>query len=139
MTITGGRAATRITAPGLVIGTVAGLFAALFALVAGAPAAWAVTGGLLLAVPLAVFGAGCSALRLSGRLRTGAFAPIALYWLIAFPLARLIQEVGTRLVVGDGFALPPQPGSFLVYQALISIGFTIGFVWVQERLVRGGA
>ncbi|SFS78310.1 hypothetical protein [Saccharopolyspora flava] len=131
--------AARITAPGLIIGAVAGLFTALFALVAGAPAAWAVTGGLLLAVPLAAFGAGCSALRLSGLLRGGAFAPIALYWVIAFPLARLTQEVGTRLVVGDGLALPPQPWAFLLYQALIGLGFAIGFVWVQERLVRGGA
>lgn len=130
---------TRITAPGLVIGTVAGLFAALFTLVAGAPPAWAVTGGLMLAVPLAVFGAGCSALRLRGVFRGGAFAPIALYWLIAFPMARLVQDVGTRVVVGDSFSLPPQPVSFLVYQALISVGFAIGFVWVQERLVRGGA
>ena len=129
---------TRITAPGLVIGTVAGLFTALFTLVAGAPAAWAVTAGLMLAVPLAAFGAWCSALRLRGVLRGGAFAPVALYWLIAFPLARLVQEVGTRLAVGDSFSLPPQPVSFLIYQALISVGFAIGFVWVQERLVRGG-
>ncbi|TDC96791.1 hypothetical protein E1161_00770 [Saccharopolyspora aridisoli] len=130
---------TRITAPGLVIGTVAGLFTALFTLVAGGPPAWAVTAGLMLAVPLAAFGAGCSALRLRGVLRGGAFAPVALYWLIAFPLARLVQEVGTRLAVGDSFSLPPQPVSFLIYQALISVGFAIGFVWVQERLVRGGA
>jgi hypothetical protein len=59
---------------------------------------------------------------------------VALYWLIAFPIARLVQDVGTRLVLNDRLGLPPQPLHFLAYQALISVGFAIGFVWVHERL-----
>jgi hypothetical protein len=129
--------AARIMAPGVLIGAVAGVFAGVFMLVGGAPPSWAVTAGTLLAVPLAVAGTGCAVLRWRGVLSSGHFAPMALYWAIAFPLVRLVQEVGTRLALGDTSALPPQPWAFLVYQALIGVGFAIGFVWVQERLVGG--
>lgn len=129
----------RILAPGVLIGAVAGVFAGVVVLVSGAPASWAVTTGTLLAVPLALAGAGCALLRWRGVLSRGHFAPMALYWLLAFPLVRLVQEVGTRWALGDAIALPPQPWAFLAYQALIGVGFAIGFVWVQERLLGGGA
>ncbi|GAA2353728.1 hypothetical protein GCM10009854_34700 [Saccharopolyspora halophila] len=129
----------RILAPGVIIGAVSGLFAGVIMLVGGAPASWAVTAGTLLALPLAAAGAGCSFLRWRGLLGGGHFAPLALYWVLAFPLVRLVQDVGTRLVLSDTLALPQHLWAFLAYQALISVGFAIGFVWVQERLVRGGA
>lgn len=132
-------ATSRIVLPGLVIGTVAALFAGGLAVIGGMPASWAAVTAVTLGLPLAGFGAGCSALRAHGVLRGGAFAPVALYWVIAFPIARLVQDVGTRLVLDQRLQLPPQPLAFLVYQALISVGFAIGFVWVHERLLRGGA
>ncbi|GAA4880906.1 MULTISPECIES: hypothetical protein [Saccharopolyspora] len=125
-------------APGLLIACCAGLFAGVLPLVAGAPVAWAVTTGVLLALPLALLGIGYGALRAHGVLRGGAFAPVALFWVIGFPLARLVQDVGTRLVLDGGFALPPSPLGFLAYQAMLSIGFAIGFVWVHERLTGVG-
>ncbi|MFI0462532.1 hypothetical protein ACH347_00465 [Saccharopolyspora sp. 5N102] len=130
---------SRTSAPGLVIGAVAGLFAGTLLLAGGAPPGWAAVTGLMLALPLAALGAGCSALREHGVLRGGAFAPVALYWAIAFPVARLVQDVGTRLVLDERFDWPPQPLAFLAYQALISVGFAIGFVWVHERLLPRGA
>lgn len=128
----------RVVAPGLVIGLVGALVVDALAVLAGAPAGWAAVTAVALGLPLAAFGIGCSVLRARGALRTGAFAPVALYWLVAFPLARLVQDVTTRLVLDGRFALPPQPAAFLAYQALISVGFAIGFVWVQERMWRGG-
>ncbi|MEV0082623.1 hypothetical protein [Saccharopolyspora sp. NPDC050642] len=130
---------SRTSAPGLVIGAVAGLFAGALVLAGGAPPGWAAVTGLMLALPLAALGTGCSALREHGVLRGGAFAPVALYWVIAFPVARLVQDVGTRLVLDERFDWPPQPLAFLAYQALISVGFAIGFVWVHERLLPRGA
>ncbi|MER7082049.1 hypothetical protein SAMN02982929_01044 [Saccharopolyspora kobensis] len=128
----------QVLAPGLVIGVVGALFADGLAVLSGVPAGWAVVTAVALGVPLAAFGAGCSALRARGVLRGGAFAPVALYWLLAFPLARLVQEVVTGLVLAGRLVLPPQLAAFLVYQALISVGFAIGFVWVQERMWRSG-
>ncbi|MER6992431.1 hypothetical protein ABT337_23135 [Saccharopolyspora hirsuta] len=124
--------------PGLVIGTVGALFADALAVLGGVPVSWAAVTAVALGLPLAAFGVGCSVLRARGVLRSGAFAPVALYWLIAFPLARLVQDVVTRLVLDGRFALPPQLLAFLAYQALISVGFAIGFVWVQERMWRSG-
>ncbi|MGP4017060.1 hypothetical protein [Saccharopolyspora sp. 5N708] len=129
---------SQITTPGLVIGTIAGLFAGGLALVSGMPSSWAAVTAVTLGLPLVVLGAGCSLLRARGVLRSGAFAPVALYWLLAFPIARLFQEVGTRLVLNEQFALPPDLLAFLAFQALVSVGFAIGFVWVQERMWRSG-
>ncbi|MCI2417501.1 hypothetical protein MOQ72_08700 [Saccharopolyspora sp. K220] len=129
---------SQITTPGLVIGTVAGLFAGGLAMVSGMPPSWAVVTAVTLGLPLVVLGAGCSVLRARGVLRSGAFAPVALYWLIAFPIARLFQEVATRLVLSEQFALPPDLLAFLAFQGLVSVGFAIGFVWVQERMWRSG-
>ncbi|MEU5846418.1 hypothetical protein [Saccharopolyspora shandongensis] len=128
-------ATPRIALPGLMIGAVSALFAGGLALIGGMPASWAAVTAVTLGLPLAAFGTGCSALWEYGILRAGAFAPVALYWVIAFPVARLVQDVGTRLVLDERFDWPPHPLAFLAYQALISVGFAIGFVWVHERLL----
>ncbi|SDY53323.1 hypothetical protein SAMN05216215_1028101 [Saccharopolyspora shandongensis] len=127
-------ATPRIALPGLMIGAVSALFAGGLALIGGMPASWAAVTAVALGLPLAAFGTGCSALREHGVLRGGTFAPVALYWMIAFPAARLVQDVGTRLILDERLDWPPHPLAFLAYQALISVGFAIGFVWVHERL-----
>jgi hypothetical protein len=125
---------SQITTPGLVIGTIAGLFAGGLAVLSGMPPSWAAVTAVTLGLPLAVLGAGCSLLRARGVLRSGAFAPVTLYWLIAFPIARLVQEIGTGLLLNQQLALPPDLLAFLAFQGLVSVGFAIGFVWVQERM-----
>jgi hypothetical protein len=70
----------------------------------------------------------------TGVFRPGVFAPAALYWLVAFPVARLVHETTTHLVVTGRIGLTDDLLSFLAFQGLVSVGFAIGFVWLHERL-----
>jgi hypothetical protein len=116
-----------IAAPGLIIGFGAGAVASLLAVAVGQPALI----GLALAVPLGLLGAVYSILEARGHVRRGGFAPACLYWLVGFPLARLVQELVTHL------SWPPGVLGFLAYQAVLSAGFAIGFLWLHERIRAG--
>ena len=89
---------------------------------------------LSLGVPLALAGGGYTMLLINERVRLGGFAPAALYWLVAFPLCRLLHEVLTTLIITGAPALPPDPLGFLAFQGIISAGFAIGFLWLHERI-----
>ncbi|MFI6477516.1 hypothetical protein ACIBH1_06275 [Nonomuraea sp. NPDC050663] len=117
------RHSLEIALPGVLIGAVAGAIAGGLTLLVGQPS------GLVLAVPLAIFGGLYGTLLGKGFFRPGAFGPAGLYWMAAFPLARLIQELMTGLGMRDGVLL------FLAYQALVSVGFAIGFIWMHERIM----
>ncbi|MDF2711712.1 MAG: hypothetical protein K0R62_7364 [Nonomuraea muscovyensis] len=106
-----GRHSLELALPGATIGAAAG----------------AMAGGLTL--PLALFGGLYGVLLGEGLLRHGTFGPSGLYWMAAFPLSRLFQ---------DGVAGPGTTegvGAFLAFQAMVSLGFALGFVWVHERLM----
>jgi hypothetical protein len=120
--------------PGFTVGFMAGAVAGLMALVVGQPWAWALVAVITLGVPLGLFGAVYSVLIALGRVRIGGFAPACLFWLFAFPVARLLQEVLTRLVLVGEPGLPPQAWGFLAFQGIISAGFAFGFLWLHERL-----
>ncbi|CAM3589646.1 hypothetical protein KIPE111705_15775 [Kibdelosporangium persicum] len=122
--------------PGFAVGFLAGSLAGLMAVVVGQPWSWALVAVVTLGVPLGLFGAAYSLLLASGKVPRGRFAPACLFWMVAFPVARLLQEVLTRLVFVGEPGLPPNAWGFLAYQAIISVGFAIGFLWVHERLVR---
>jgi hypothetical protein len=66
--------------------------------------------------------------------RAGGCAPACLYWLFGFPLARLVQEVMSHLVLTGSVTFPPDVLGFLAYQGIISAGFAIGFLWLHERI-----
>ncbi|MPY86059.1 MAG: hypothetical protein GEV00_23100 [Actinophytocola sp.] len=57
-----------------------------------------------------------------------------LYWLAGFPVARVLHEVITRLVITGEPGFPPDPVGFLAYQGIVSAGFAVGFLWMHERL-----
>jgi hypothetical protein len=120
--------------PGILLGLLAGPAAGFMALVVGQPPSWALVAMLSLGLPLALSGAGYSLLLAGGHVRIGGFAPAALYWLFGFPLARLIQEVCTRLTVTGELGFPPGVLGFLAFQGIVSAGFAIGFLWLHERL-----
>lgn len=124
----------QIAVPGAVIGAVAGGFAGPLASLAQQPPWWTAVTTLALVLPLALFGGGHGVLLASGLLRPGMFAPAAVYWLAAFPLARLLHETITWWVLRGTPGLREPPVGFLAYQALIGTGFAIGFVWLHERL-----
>lgn len=124
----------RLTLPGLAVGFIAGVVAGGLAAFVGQPAGWALVSALTLGVPLGLFGGGYTMLLIRGKVRLGGFAPAAAYWLIAFPVARLLHEVLTRLIIVGEPGLPPDPLGFLAYQGIVSAGFAIGFLWLHERV-----
>ncbi|MCK2220007.1 hypothetical protein MF672_040360 [Actinomadura sp. ATCC 31491] len=115
--------------PGATIGAVAGAMAGGLTLFAGAPTGLAALAALALAAPLALFGGLYGVLVGHGVLRPGTFGPAGLYWMAAFPLSRLLQESVVGLGMADGVL------AFLAYQAMVSLGFAIGFVWLHERVM----
>lgn len=123
-----------LTLPGLAVGFVAGVVAGGLAAFVGQPAGWALVSALSLGVPLALAGGGYTLLLINERVRLGGFAPAAVYWLVAFPLCRLLHEVLTSLILTGWPALPADTLGFLAYQGLVSAGFAIGFLWLHERL-----
>lgn len=126
-----------IGAPGAVIGVLAGAVVGGLAGIVGQPLGWALTGAVMLAVPLAVVGGIYGVLTGLGYAKPGMFAPAAVLWLVGFPLARLFHETLTPVVLGGAPAPPDNVLTFLVYQAMISMGFAIGFIWLYERLIPG--
>ncbi len=123
-----------LTLPGLAVGFIAGVIAGGLAAFVGQPAGWALVSALSLGVPMALAGGGYTLLLINERVRLGGFAPAALYWLVAFPLCRLLHEVLTTLIITGSPALPPDPLGFLAFQGIISAGFAIGFLWLHERI-----
>ncbi|WP_434443020.1 hypothetical protein [Lentzea sp. E54] len=120
--------------PGAAVGLAAGVVAGGLAALIGQPLSWALVTMLALGVPLASLGGGLGVLLASGRLPRGRFAPVALFWLVGFPLARLVHEISVSLVLTGQVRLPPDLAGFLAYQGLVSLGWAIGFLWLHERI-----
>ena len=119
--------------PGFIVGLTAGVVAGGLALIVGQPTDWAAVTGLTLGVPLGLLGGAYGLLIALGKVRLGGFAPAALYWLLGFPLARLLQELLTGLLLAGRPRVPPDVLGFLAYQGIVSAGFAIGFLWLHER------
>lgn len=134
MTASQARRLAEVALPGLAIGLSAGVIAGGLAAVAGLPAGYATVTMLTLGIPLAVFGVGYSLLLAAGKVRLGGVAPAALYWLVCFPLARYLHEVSFDMVSGNAITLPEALLPFLAYQAILSLGYAIGFVWIHEHV-----
>jgi hypothetical protein len=91
----------------------------------------------MLAVPLAVVGGCYGVLTGLGHAKPGMFTPAAVLWLVGFPLSRLWHETMTPVVLGGPATPPDDVVTFLLYQALVSLGFAIGFIWLYERIIPG--
>ena len=128
------RTLAEVAVPALASGAVAGLFVAGLAALVGQPLGWAALSALTLGLPIALLGGGYGLLVASGRVRLGVFAPAAVYWMVGFPLVRLLHETVTPALLGGSPAPPDDPWGFLAYQGLVSLGFAVGFVWLNERL-----
>lgn len=123
-----------LTLPGIVIGFGGGLITGGIAAGGGLPLDYVILATLGLGVPLAVLGAGYDGLLALGWIRLGGVAPAALYWLPGFPIARLLHEIVLDLGSGRELALPEALAPFLAYQAILSLGYAIGFLWLHENL-----
>lgn len=120
--------------PGFVFGITGGMVAGGLAALADLPAGYVVATTLGLGLPLALAGAGYNGLLAAGRVRLGGVTPAAVYWVVCFPLARTIHEFVLDVSQGRPLGLSPGPLQFLGFQAMVSLGFAVGFVWLHERM-----
>ena len=134
MSVTQARQLAEVSATGAVIGVLGGAVVGGMAALVGQPVAWALAGAVALAVPLALLGAAYGVLVALGRAKPGVFAPAALLWFVGFPLARLAHETLTPVLLGGNPTPPGDVVTFLAFQALVSMGFAIGFIWLYERI-----
>src|SRR5918997_717295 len=125
----------------MVIGFTAGLLVGGLAAVAGAPTGYIIVAALGLGVPLAIFGMIYDALLDAGKLNFGYAAPTALYGVLTFPIARLVQELLLTAIYGQGITLQQESGvlSFLVYQALMGFAYGIGFLMIHNQIIEMSA
>jgi hypothetical protein len=134
VTLTQARQLAEVSATGAVIGVLGGAVVGGMAALVGQPVAWALAGAAALAVPLALLGVAYGVLVALGRAKPGVFAPAALLWFVGFPLARLAHETLTPVLLGGNPTPPDDVVTFLAFQALVSMGFAIGFIWLYERI-----
>jgi hypothetical protein len=131
------RVLRRVKLPGMVTGFVAGLLVGGLAAVAGAPTGYIVVSSLGLGIPLAIFGAIYDELLDTGRIPFGRIAPVALYGVLTFPIARLVQELLLTAIFGQGITLQQESGvlSFLVFQGIMGFGYGIGFLMIHSQII----
>ena len=127
--------------PGMVIGLVAGLIVGALGAVGGAPTGFIIVASLGLGIPLAIFGVIYDALLDAGKLNFGYAAPTALYGVLSFPIARLVQELLLTAIFGQGITLQQESGvlSFLAYQAIMGFGYGIGFLMIHGQIIEMSA
>ncbi len=127
------RQVLEIGAPGAAVGVLAGSVVGALAALVGQPIGWAMVSALTLGLPLGLLGGGYGVLVATGLFKAGVFTPAALYWMVGFPVSRLVHETVTPALLGGNFTPPSDVLTFLAFQALVSMGFAIGFVWMFER------
>jgi hypothetical protein len=125
----------------MTIGFVAGLIVGGLATVAGAPTGYVIVAALGLGLPLAIFGIIYDALLDAGKLNFGYAAPSALYGVLTFPIARLVQELLLTAIFGQGITLQQESNmlSFLAYQAIMGFGYGIGFLMIHSQIIEMSA
>jgi hypothetical protein len=135
------RALRWLKIPGMVIGFIAGLLVGGLAAVAGAPTGFIIVSALGLGIPLAIFGIIYDALLDAGKLRFGYAAPTALYGILTFPIARLVQELLLTAIFGQGITLQQEANvlQFLVFQGIMGFGYGIGFLMIHNQIIEMSA
>jgi hypothetical protein len=130
-----------IKLPGMVTGFLTGLLVAGLAAVAGVPTGYIIVAALGLGIPLAIFGLAYDVLLERGRIPFSRIAPTALYGIVVFPIARLIQELLLTAIFGEGITLQNESGvlSFLVFQGIMGFGYGIGFLMIHSQIIEVSA
>ena len=127
------RQVVELTLPGVAIGVLTGGILGVVVAGGGEPFHVALFAAVTLGVPLSVAGAGYEILVAKGRVPLGMLTPVALYWAVAFTLCRVFQTALLDLYAGSEAAVPHGWLDFLAYQALVSVGFGIGYWWLHEN------
>jgi hypothetical protein len=127
------RQVVELTLPGVAIGVLGGVILGVVVAGGGEPFHVALFAAVTLGLPLAVAGAGYEILLAQGRIPVGVLTPVALYWAVAFTLCRVFQTALLDLYAGSEVAVPHGWLDFVTYQALVSVGFGIGYWWLHEN------
>ncbi len=127
--------------PGMVTGFITGLMVGALAILAGAPAGFTATAALGLGIPLGIFGVLYDALLEKGWMPFGRLTPAALYGVLTFPIARLLQELLLVQLFGQGFTLQREAGvlPFLAFQGIMGFGYGVGFVMIHNQVLEAAA
>jgi hypothetical protein len=125
----------------MVTGLLTGLLVGALAALAGASTGYIVVSALGLGIPLAIFGIAFDALMDAGRIPFGRIAPVALYGVLTFPIARLVQELLLTAIFGEGITLQHEWGvlSFLIFQGIMGFGYGIGFLMIHSQVIEVSA
>jgi hypothetical protein len=129
----GPRQVVQVTLPGVAIGVLGGAILGVVVAGGGQPFHVALFAAVTLGVPLAAAGAGYEILVGQGRIPLGVLTPVALYWAVAFTVSRVIQTALLDLYAGSEVAVPHGWLDFVAYQAVVSVGFGIGYWWLHEN------
>jgi hypothetical protein len=127
------RQVVELTLPGVAIGVLGGGILGVVVALGGEPFHVALFAAVTLGVPLVAAGAAYEILVAQGRIPLGMLTPVALYWAVAFTVARVFQTALLDLYAGSEVAVPYGWLDFLAYQALVSVGFGIGYWWLHEN------
>ena len=68
-----------------------------------------------------------------GKGPLGPLTPVALVWLVGFPVCRIVHAVLLALFDSSDVIVPNGWLDFVVYNILLSIPFAIGFWWLHEN------
>ena len=123
--------------PGMTVGFVAGAIVGALAAFVNAPTGYIIVAALGLGIPLAIFGIIYDLLLDAGKLNFGYAAPSALYGVLTFPVARLVQELLLTAIFGQGITLQQEANvlQFLVYQGIMGFGYGIGFLMIHNQII----
>lgn len=121
--------------PGVGIGAVTGVFSGLVTLIAGLPWQVVAINAIAFGVPMALFAGVYTVLCSRGVLPVGVFFPAALYWMVGYPVSRIVQEGSAVMYVEGAPGLSAGVLAFFLYNALLAPGLAFGFIWLHERLV----
>ncbi len=127
------RQVAELWVPGAAIGLFAGAIAGGLGLMGGLSLGLSLVAAVSLALPLALGGAIYDLLLTMGRIPLGPLAPMAMFWFVGFPVARIINAALVNALAGDPVAVPHGWLDFIVYSMLLSVGFAIGFWWMHQN------
>jgi hypothetical protein len=127
------RQAVELALPGALIGLLGGTIAGGLAAAGGLSPALAVFSIITLGLPLAAVGAFYDVLLAKGRVPLGPMTPMALVWMVGFPLCRIFHAVALALFDSSDVVVPNGWVDFIVYNILLSVPYAIGFWWLHEN------
>ena len=127
------RQVVELALPGVIIGLLGAMIAGGLAAAGGLSPLLTVVSVLSLGLPLAAFGAAYEVMLAKDRVPLGPLAPMAMLWMVGFPVCRIVHALSLSLFDHADVVVPNGWVDFIVYNILLSVPFAIGFWWLHEN------